>query len=288
EIYAASATGTYVSGLSGPVTIHVPATQHVALLGTADGGFYFEKWQKGGIDYSTTATIYLDSTGVGSYEASFMTAMPPATTYTVSASADSGATITPSGSTSVSAGGSVTFSFSAKAGHAIADVVVDGASVPSAVSAGAYTFSGVGSNHTISVTSKPFTPAPVDGDGSGDGKDGNDGSGGSGDGNGGISSAAFAVAALLAIAAAGSAVFWFAFGPGRSFEVVKVTSSVPIVGRDKARYKKAYRFYVEGDADAGVRYRIGEDGAWKAPARADGGYEIPKGDVTATVTIEAE
>jgi hypothetical protein len=190
----------------------------------------------------------------------------------------------------IAAGGSATFSFSANPGYAIADVVVDGASVPSVVASGSYTFSGVGSSHTISVTSKPFVPASGDGSGdgaSGDGTGGSDGSGGSGDGSDGLSSAALlAIAAVLIAAIAGSAIFWFAFGPGRSFAVVKIASSVPIVGKDKARYRKAYRFSVEGDAN--VKYRIGEDGAWKAPARANGGYEIPKEDVTATVTIEAE
>ncbi|MDR3282462.1 MAG: hypothetical protein LBS92_02490 [Candidatus Methanoplasma sp.] len=97
---------------------------------------------------------------------------------------------------------------------------------------------------------------------------------------------AHAYVAILVILVAAFAILWFVLGPRRSFEVVKISSSVPIVGKDRARRKKAYRFSVEGDAS--VRYRIGEDGAWKAPARVDGGYKIPKGDVTATVTIEAD
>ncbi|MDR3282504.1 MAG: hypothetical protein LBS92_02705, partial [Candidatus Methanoplasma sp.] len=219
----------------------------------------------------------------------------PATSFTVSAYADSGATITPSGSVGVAAGGSVTFSFSANAGYAIADVAVDGASTPSAVSAGSYTFSAVASSHTISVTSKPFVPVavddPGDSDGSGNGGDGsgNGGSGDGGSGGDGLSAVALlATAAVLIAVAAGAAVFWFVFGPGRSFAVVKIASSVPIVGKDKARYRKAYRFSVEGDANSNVKYRIGEDGKWKSPARVGNDYEIPKEDVTATVTIEAE
>ncbi|MDR3282728.1 MAG: hypothetical protein LBS92_03860, partial [Candidatus Methanoplasma sp.] len=211
--------------------------------------------------------------------------------YTVTGAADGGSVITPSGSSLVARGGSISFEFSASRGYAIADVVVDGASVPSAVASGSYTFSGVASSHVISVTSKLAVPASGDGtgnggDGSGEGKGGNDGSDDGGDGGSGLSGAVLLAIAAALIAAA-AAVYWFVFGPGRSFEVVKVTSSVPIVGKDKTRYKRAYRFSVEGDAN--VRYRIGEDGAWKAPLHADGGgYEIPRGDVTATVTIEAE
>jgi hypothetical protein len=209
----------------------------------------------------------------------------------VSASADSGSSIAPSGSASVTAGGSVTFSFVAKPGYVIADVVIDGASVLSAVDSGSYTFSGADSNHTISVTSKPFVPASGDndGNGSGDGKDGSDGNG-SGDGSGdGLFSGATAVLAAAAVAvaaAAGSAVFWFAFGPGRTLEVIKVSSRVPITGKDKARYRKAYRFGVEGGTN--VKYRTGTGGSWKAPLRTGDGYEIPKEDVTATITIETD
>ena len=71
-------------------------------------------------------------------------------TYTITASAGPDGSITPSGTVSVTHGGSQAFSISPINGHyAIQDVLVDGASV-GAVSA--YTFTGVTANHTISAT----------------------------------------------------------------------------------------------------------------------------------------
>ncbi|MDR3283191.1 MAG: leucine-rich repeat domain-containing protein, partial [Candidatus Methanoplasma sp.] len=92
--------------------------------------------------------------------------------FSVTASADSNSTITPAGSVAVDNGGSVSFTFSANSGYAISDVLVDGASVPSAASAGKYAFSGVTSNHTISVKSAPSASSPAgsgNSDGSGSG-----------------------------------------------------------------------------------------------------------------------
>jgi hypothetical protein len=94
--------------------------------------------------------------------------------FVVTASADSNSTIAPAGSMGVARGGSASFAFSAGAGYAIADVVVDGASVPSAAASGSYTFDNVTSNHTISVTSAPSVGNPDIGDGSGDGEGGAD------------------------------------------------------------------------------------------------------------------
>ncbi|MDR0522973.1 MAG: hypothetical protein LBG62_00905 [Candidatus Methanoplasma sp.] len=83
---------------------------------------------------------------------------PPApVTYTITASSDTGSSIDPSGTVSVASGGSRTFSFSARDGMEVADVIVDGSSV--GVPAGmAYTFSNVRSNHSIAVVSAPVTP----------------------------------------------------------------------------------------------------------------------------------
>lgn len=70
-------------------------------------------------------------------------------TYTITASAGTGGSISPIGSTSVTSGSSQTYTITANSGYKIADVKVDGSSV-SAVSA--YTFSNVTSAHTISAT----------------------------------------------------------------------------------------------------------------------------------------
>jgi uncharacterized protein (TIGR02145 family) len=72
--------------------------------------------------------------------------------YTITASAGANGTISPSGSVSVTKGGSQTFTFAPNSGYVIDKVLVDGTSNASAVSAGSYTFSNVSANHTISVS----------------------------------------------------------------------------------------------------------------------------------------
>jgi hypothetical protein len=72
-----------------------------------------------------------------------------ATTYTISASAGQGGSISPSGSVSVAAGASRTFSFSPNSGYQTAGLMVDGQSISIGSS---HTFSNVTRNHTISVS----------------------------------------------------------------------------------------------------------------------------------------
>jgi predicted small secreted protein len=68
--------------------------------------------------------------------------------HTITASAGSGGSISPSGSTSVTYGLSRTFTIKANRGYHVADVLVDGGSV-GAVSR--HTFDNVTANHTISA-----------------------------------------------------------------------------------------------------------------------------------------
>ena len=84
--------------------------------------------------------------------------------YSISATADNGGSISPSGNTSVLATGSKAYSIAPSNGYAISNVIVDGVSV-GAVSS--YTFSNVNANHTISVSFKstaqlPFTDVVSD------------------------------------------------------------------------------------------------------------------------------
>ena len=69
--------------------------------------------------------------------------------YTITASAGTGGSINPSGSTAVNSGSSKTFTITANSGYKISDVKVDGSSVGALTS---YTFSNVTSAHTISAT----------------------------------------------------------------------------------------------------------------------------------------
>jgi hypothetical protein len=79
---------------------------------------------------------------------------PAGGSYTINSSASGGATISPSGITSVEKGGSRTFTFSAST------VKVDGVELsPVEVAKGSYTFSNVVSSHTIVASGTP--PKPV-------------------------------------------------------------------------------------------------------------------------------
>jgi uncharacterized repeat protein (TIGR02543 family) len=73
--------------------------------------------------------------------------------YTITASAGTGGSISPSGTTTVSSGSSQTYSITPTSGYSISSVTVDGSSV-GAVSS--YTFSNVTANHTVSAS---FTAA---------------------------------------------------------------------------------------------------------------------------------
>src|SRR5581483_4499685 len=77
-----------------------------------------------------------------------------ATTFTITASAGTGGTISPSGSVSVNQGSSQTFTIAPNSGFAVSSVTVDGTNV-GAVST--YTFSNVQANHTISAAFAPVT-----------------------------------------------------------------------------------------------------------------------------------
>jgi len=91
--------------------------------------------------------------------------------YFITASAGDGSTISPSGTVTVPYGENKTFLFSAKPGYQIKAVYVNGVEISSAeLASGAYTFSNVMSNHTISVVSE--IEAGSGGDLGGDGSDG--------------------------------------------------------------------------------------------------------------------
>ena len=77
--------------------------------------------------------------------------------FSVTSSAGTGGSISPSGSSSVLATGSKTFSINATSGYAVSDVLVDGASVGAVTS---YTVSNVNANHTIAVSFKSTAQIP--------------------------------------------------------------------------------------------------------------------------------
>lgn len=67
-------------------------------------------------------------------------------TYTITASAGTNGSITPSGAVSVNSGSSQTFTITPNTGYHVADVLVDGVSQGAITT---YTFNNVTANHTI-------------------------------------------------------------------------------------------------------------------------------------------
>ena len=74
--------------------------------------------------------------------------------FTITASAGSNGTISPSGTVTVAAGASQTFFIAPSAGYEIANVVIDGVSVGAVTS---YTFSAISASHTINATFSSLT-----------------------------------------------------------------------------------------------------------------------------------
>lgn len=154
-----SAPTTYTDGT--PLTAIGGYTLHV---GTAAGS-YSQHIQVGNVTQYTVASLedstkyYFsvsasDTYGVSSKpsnEVSMTTPTPPPSPalYTLTASAGSGGSITPSGAIVISQGSSQTFAIAPATGYKIAGVTVDGTSV-GAVSS--YTFSNVAASHTIAAS----------------------------------------------------------------------------------------------------------------------------------------
>jgi exosortase len=86
------------------------------------------------------------------HEAHTISAIFAIDTFTISASAGAGGTISPDGTLNVDYGGSQTFTISANTGYHLVDVLADGASVLSSVADGKYTVSEVTKDLTISAT----------------------------------------------------------------------------------------------------------------------------------------
>ncbi len=103
-----------------------------------------------GATYNFVVRAHVGSTFSGnSNEVTYQVPVSQPTTYTINASSGNNGSISPSGSVSVTAGSSRTFSFAPASGYQVADVSVDGQSMGVRTS---YTFSNVTGNHNISVT----------------------------------------------------------------------------------------------------------------------------------------
>lgn len=117
----------------------------VTLTAAPDAGSAFAGWSGGGCSGTGQCSTTLNT--AQTITATFNKASTAS--YTITATAGSGGSITPAGAVSIASGGSRTFSIAPAAGYSIADVKVDGASV-GAVST--YTFNNVVTGHTIAAT----------------------------------------------------------------------------------------------------------------------------------------
>ena len=130
----------------------------VTLTATADSSSTFAGWS-GVCSGTGTCTVTMDSNKT-------ITASFTIKTYTISASAGSNGTISPSGNVTVNYGSSQTFTITPASGYHVENVTVDGASVGAVTS---YTFSSVTANHTISASFSNISTLTVSKSGTGTG-----------------------------------------------------------------------------------------------------------------------
>lgn len=133
-------TGTVTASPAGTT---FSAGTAVTLAARPDSNSVFAGWSGG---YSGTAgdRCYVVMNNNASISAAFNLK-----TYTITASAGFGGSISPSGSVSVSAGSRRTFVFTPWRGYRISSVKIDGISISPIAS---YTFNNMRANHTISVS----------------------------------------------------------------------------------------------------------------------------------------
>ena len=151
-ISASAGSGGSISP-SGSVSVNSGASQTITIA--ANSGYQISAVTVDGSSVGAVSSYTFSGvTANHSISATFATSTP--SSYIITASANSGGSISPSGTVSVSSGGSQAFTIAANSGYQISAVTVDGSSV-GAVSS--YTFSGVTANHSISATFATCTPS---------------------------------------------------------------------------------------------------------------------------------
>jgi hypothetical protein len=114
---------------------------------TPSAGYQIASVQVDGNSVGAVGTYTL--TGITAPHTISATFAAAITSYTITATAGSNGSITPSGAVTVNSGASQTFNCTPAAGYKVSGVQVDGVSVGAVTT---YTFSNVGANHTISAT----------------------------------------------------------------------------------------------------------------------------------------
>jgi hypothetical protein len=139
---ATAGTGGSISP-SGAVTVSRGANKAFTI--TANTGYSIADVKVDGASVGAVASYSFSNVAANhTINASFA-----AKTYTITATAGTGGSISPSGAVTVSQAANKAFTITANAGYSIADVKVDGASVGAVAS---YSFSNVAANHTINAS----------------------------------------------------------------------------------------------------------------------------------------
>ena len=142
-ITASAGTGGTITP-SGAVVVNYGANQSFVIA--AQTGYIISQVTVDGLNQGPiTGYTFNNVTANHTIAATFVTTP----TYTITASAGTGGTITPSGAVVVSQGDSKTFTIAANSGYAISQVTVDSVGQGPITS---YTFNNVQANHTISAT----------------------------------------------------------------------------------------------------------------------------------------
>lgn len=153
--YSLSSTGANFNATGGSGTISV--TTQAGCTWSASTGVSWATITAGatGTGSGTVSYTVAANTGTSRTAASsiagqtFTFNQAAAASYTLSASAGTGGSISPAGSVSVAGGTNKSFTISPNSGYAVANVTVDGTSVGAVTS---YTFTNVAANHTITAT----------------------------------------------------------------------------------------------------------------------------------------
>jgi hypothetical protein len=147
--YTITATAS-ANGSISPGTTSLLGGQSQKLTITAASGYRIDKVRVDNVDKGAVTTYTFNTIDANhTIDARFVP-----DTYTITAMAGTGGSISPSGATPVAGGGSQTFTITASPGYRIAYVAVNGASVGSLTS---YTFTNVRMNYTILASFVPVT-----------------------------------------------------------------------------------------------------------------------------------
>ncbi|MFA5853449.1 MAG: PQQ-dependent sugar dehydrogenase [Patescibacteria group bacterium] len=137
---------------SGSVVVNTGANQTFTI--TANSGYQIAGVLVDGVSQGAIAS-YTFTNVVAAHTISASFSQIPQGSYTITATAGTGGTISPSGSVVVSAGQTQVFNIAPTGNYQISSVLVDGVSV-GAVSS--YVFSSINANHTIAATFSTATP----------------------------------------------------------------------------------------------------------------------------------